>query len=335
LDLLTQGLLGAALSQSVANRETARLATGVGLLAGLLADADILIRSSSDPLLNIEYHRHFTHSIFFVPFGALLAALILWPFLRNRLPARELYVYCLAGYSLSGFLDACTSYGTQLLWPLLDQRIAFNIISIVDPVFTLALLVAVVGVYMKLDRRIAWYGLGFAATYLLIGLVQLQRAEGVAMELAQQRTHQPARLLVKPTIGNLLLWRSIYEFDDRLYIDAVRVGWSSQTYAGDSVPVFRPEMGFPHLSPDSKLYRDLRRFSQFSDGYLAASRLHPGTIGDIRYAMLPNGTEPLWGIVVDPVRPEAHAEFRFFRDIGQENRHRFWGMLAGKNAPGP
>ena len=45
----------------------------VGLAAGLLADADVLISSANDPLLNIEYHRHFSHSLFFIPIGAAIA----------------------------------------------------------------------------------------------------------------------------------------------------------------------------------------------------------------------------------------------------------------------
>ena len=80
MDLLTQGLLGAALAQAGSKQQETRIATGVGFFAGLLADADILIQSDQDPLLTVEFHRHFTHSIFFVPFGALIAALILWFF---------------------------------------------------------------------------------------------------------------------------------------------------------------------------------------------------------------------------------------------------------------
>ncbi len=124
MDILTQSLMGGVLAQAVANKREKKLATAAGVVAGLLADADFFIRSTSDPLLNIEYHRHFTHSIFFIPFGAALAMLLLTPFLRKQLSASHLYIYCLAGYSLSGFLDACTSYGTLLLWPVSDQRIA-------------------------------------------------------------------------------------------------------------------------------------------------------------------------------------------------------------------
>jgi len=33
----------------------------LGFLSGMAPDLDILIRSSTDPLLSLEYHRQFTH----------------------------------------------------------------------------------------------------------------------------------------------------------------------------------------------------------------------------------------------------------------------------------
>ena len=140
MDILTQGLLGGVLAQAVCRDEEKKTASVAGLAAGLLADADVLIRSASDPLLSIEYHRHFSHALIFIPVGAALATLLLWPLLRKRCEWRRLYLFCLAGYSASGLLDACTSYGTHLFWPFSDERVAFNIISIVDPLFTLILL---------------------------------------------------------------------------------------------------------------------------------------------------------------------------------------------------
>ncbi|MCY4523261.1 MAG: metal-dependent hydrolase, partial [Halobacteriovoraceae bacterium] len=85
MDPLSQGVVGAAFSQSMAKKEEAKLAFAVGFGAGLLADIDVLIRSSADPLLKIEYHRHFTHSLVFIPLGGLLAASILWPFIKNKI----------------------------------------------------------------------------------------------------------------------------------------------------------------------------------------------------------------------------------------------------------
>ena len=109
MDLLTQGLLGGALALSVADEKNARSAAVIGFAAGLLADADILIHTPDDPLLNIEFHRHFTHALVFIPIGALIAASILWPLLRKRLVFKKIYGFALLGYATSGLLDACTS----------------------------------------------------------------------------------------------------------------------------------------------------------------------------------------------------------------------------------
>jgi inner membrane protein len=117
MDILTQGLLGSAMAQAGAKEGEYKPAALIGFGAGLLADADVLIRSSNDSLLALEFHRHFTHSLVFIPFGAAIAAGLMWPLAKKHLAFRRVYVFCLLGYCLSGLLDACTSYGTHLLWP--------------------------------------------------------------------------------------------------------------------------------------------------------------------------------------------------------------------------
>jgi inner membrane protein len=176
LDPLTQGLLGGALALSVANKKESRLAAAIGFTAALPADADILIGASNDPLLNIEFHRHFTHSLIFIPIGALIVASILWLLLRKRIGFKGIYFYALLGYATSGLLDACTSYGTHLLWPFSDERIAWSIIAIIDPVFTLALLIALILGFKYYKPGSTRVGLAFAGAYLLLGLWQHQNA---------------------------------------------------------------------------------------------------------------------------------------------------------------
>ena len=68
MDPFTQGIVGTTVAQSGAKKNTLIIASVIGLLAGLAADLDIFIRSSTDPLLFLQYHRHFTHSIFFIHF---------------------------------------------------------------------------------------------------------------------------------------------------------------------------------------------------------------------------------------------------------------------------
>ncbi len=67
MDPLTQGVLGASLPQSAGRGRYAASAGLLGFFAGMAADLDVLIRSNTDPLLFLEYHRQFTHSLVFIP----------------------------------------------------------------------------------------------------------------------------------------------------------------------------------------------------------------------------------------------------------------------------
>jgi len=332
MDILTQALLGGVLAQAVASKNEKKIATLTGCVAGVIADADILIQSSADPLLTIEYHRHFSHSLFFIPVGAVIALMLLWPFLRRRISVSRLYLFCFAGFSLSGVLDACTSYGTHLLWPFSDERIAWNIIAIIDPVFTIALLITLVlGLRIKY-RQVAYWGLSFSLAYMLAGYLQLQRATSVSVDLAEKRGHTIKRHVVKPTLGNLLLWRSVYIHQDRIYVDAVRVGLldGSQVYEGEAVRRFSLERDLPGLDMSSVLSADIQRFKTFSDGYLAYDPGRNDVIGDMRYSILPNSARPLWGIIIDSEKPQQHAPYKFFRDTSQKVRTKFFNMMLGR-----
>ena len=52
-----------------------------------------------------------------------------------------------------------------------------------------------------------------ALGYLLLSVVQHQRAEVASEQLAAGRGHQPHRLSASPGLGNLLVWRVVYEHD--------------------------------------------------------------------------------------------------------------------------
>ena len=88
----------------------------IGLLSGLAPDLDIFIRSSDDPLLFLEFHRQFTHSLVFIPFGGLICGAFIFLIVKkiSTLTFKETYIYSTIGYATHGLLDACTSYGTLL-----------------------------------------------------------------------------------------------------------------------------------------------------------------------------------------------------------------------------
>ncbi|MBM3225585.1 MAG: metal-dependent hydrolase, partial [Candidatus Tectomicrobia bacterium] len=176
MDLLTHAVLGAAGAAALARKPALWTAALAGGVAGVAPDADILIASSADPLLNLEFHRHFTHALVLGPVGALLIAGLVWLIVRRRTPYAPLYGYACIGYLLSPLLDACTSYGTHLLWPFAAQPIAWSIIAVIDPVFTSLVSVPLVVCLWRQQRGWAHLGVALAVCYVALGGLQHARA---------------------------------------------------------------------------------------------------------------------------------------------------------------
>jgi len=334
MDPLSQGVFGALWASTASKKENLRQALALGAVSGMASDLDVLISSDSDPLLALEYHRHFTHSLAFIPIGALICALVLQYFIKG-VPFRKRYLYCFLGFASHGILDAFTSYGTQLLWPFSSFRVAWDSIAIIDPLFTIPLLVAlVIGAYRR-SLKPRNFALVWAMLYLGLGFVQRDRAIAEVRKLAESRGHVPLRLSAKPSIGNLWLFRGLYETKTHHYADAIRVPilGPSKVYEGGSLKRF--DVNALQIPADSRLMKDIERFAWFSDNALALSPSQPRggvpiIIGDFRYAMLPTGIEPLWGIIVDPSKPDAHVIFDSFRNVEARDRAELWRMLMGQ-----
>jgi inner membrane protein len=331
MDLISHGLVGAATATAGASAREARLAGSAGFLAALLADVDALFRSADDPLMVLEWHRHFTHALVFIPVGALLAAMLLWPFLRGRLSFPRLYLYTFLGYAFAGLLDAATSYGTHLLWPFSDARTAWSIVSVVDPAFTLLVGVPAVIAFVRRAPAMAGLSLALGAVYLGLGVVQHQRALAAAEQLAESRGLAPSRVEVKPTIGNLLLWRAMTVTDGVIHVDAIRAGSRTRIYTGETGRFADPAaMAWPPAGSTAR--DDVERFAYFSDALLVHHPDEPSLLGDARYAMLPTSTRPIWSIRIAPDRADARTELIVDRSMTPQQRRCFVDMLLGRPA---
>ena len=326
MDLLTQGLVGSAVAQSFSEPKAQYRVALCGAIAGMAPDLDALISSSADPLLNLDYHRHFSHSLAFIPLGVSIVALLIWFLSRRRFSFRETWVACFLGYSTHGLLDACTSYGTHLLWPFALERVSWNLVSIIDPFFSLPLLILIIlGVWY---RRI-WCPRAaaiFCLIYLLFAVSQHRAAEMAQSELISQRDHNATKQIIKPSIGNVFLHRSVYLHDGVYYVDAIHVfpSLSSKIYAGGEVGALNIKEAFPQFKESKRLMKDVSRFSRLSNGYLCQHPELDDIIGDVRYGMLPTSVIPLWGIKINP---EEVPTFVKFRKIGEGDLGTFYGML--------
>lgn len=333
MDPVSQGVVGAAFAQTAARRAQLATVAWYGALGGLAPDLDVFLQSPTDPLLFLEFHRQFTHSLVFIPVGALLVFLALRVIasrvtILQGLTATQGYLACLMGYATHGLLDACTSYGTQLFWPFSDARIAWDTMSIVDPLFTVPLLVLVIAASRSGRKWLTWCAGAWILCFFVMGWWQHQRAMGAAEQVAQIRGHDPMRMTVKPSFANLVLWKAIYEFDGHYYVDAIRVGTQRLWYPGARVPKLDLAKDFPSLEPGSRQARDVERFRWFSGDYLSVME-HVPRIVDMRYSFSPNEVDPMWGIELNLSDQSEHVVWWLSRRVDDYTRRGFLGMVLG------
>jgi len=331
MDPISQAVVGATYSIGVSrNKKHIGSCILIGLLSGMAADLDIFFSSSSDDLFKLDFHRQFTHSLIFIPMGAFICAFLLKYFFRGRLKFREVYLFSLLGYATHGLLDGCTSYGTQLFWPFSNYRVAWNNISIIDPLFTLPLIILIVLSYIKKSKSIGRVAIMYSLLYLSAGVIQRERAITVTEKIALDRGHQIESIVVKPSFGNIILWKTIYSTAEYYHVDAVRIGFNSKIYAGNPIKKLNLKEDFPDLSISSIQRRDIERFRWFSMGYISKDPNRSDTIIDMRFSIVPNNIDAMWGIVLHPDKPNAHVSFLNFRSMNSEYFNLFLRMLKGQ-----
>jgi len=174
---------------------------GFWKFGGLAADLDILIYSKADPLLFLSFHRQFTHSFLFIPFGGLSVALLVHSVMGRhwKLSFVETVFLCSKGTLHMRFWIRQHPYGTMLLWPFNEIRYSWNIISIVDPLFSLPLILFVSMTAARNNPFFARIGVVWALFYLGVGWWQHQGALEVTKNLTASRGHLSEHILIKPS----------------------------------------------------------------------------------------------------------------------------------------
>jgi inner membrane protein len=205
-------------------------------------------------------------------------------------------------------------------------------VSVIDPLLTLPLLLLIVLAAVKRQPRFAMMGFSWAVAYLLIGVLQHHRALSIAEELVASRGHAPSRLEVKPSFANIVVWKSIYDFNGVYHVDAIRVGWEDRIYEGDTIEKLDLARHFPWLSPSTQQARDVARFRWFSDDWLAIDPTDPSVIVDARFSQLPQSTEGLWGIGLDQQRGDKEPiAWITNRQTSSKDIATFYALLIGRD----
>jgi len=313
MDIITQGLLGAAASQAVSRNRLVRTACIIGFIAGILPDMDIFIRSSTNPLLFMIYHRQFSHSLIFIPFGGLLVAgVALLCVKRLRVDWGGIILAAIVGFGTHGLLDTFTTFGTQLLWPFSDRRISWDILSIIDPLFSLLLAVGIYFSYKRIKANPVRFALLFCLCYLGLAAFQHQRALAVQKRLMKQSGYLVQKHRVLPGLGNVLQWRSIYIAQHKIILNPIVAPLFKPAYAKKAVitNVFFSAQLPLKIRMDSKALRAYKVFNWFCNGYVAQVSKHPLILADMRILYKLKPLTALWTMGFMPTKKGYKIVFK-------------------------
>ncbi|MCA3241442.1 MAG: metal-dependent hydrolase [Rubrivivax sp.] len=213
MDSLSQAALGAAVAVAVMQRRTALWkAAAFGAVAGTLPDLDVFI-DHGDPILNMVLHRAETHALFWLtlfslPLGWAMAALA-----RERHQWRPWWLASWAVLITHPLLDAFTVYGTQLFLPFSNEPVGLGSMFIIDPAYTLPLLLGVLAALAFAQRAAALKlnaaGLVLSTAYLGWSALAQAHVADVARESLAAQGLKADRLLVTPSPFNTVLWRVV------------------------------------------------------------------------------------------------------------------------------
>lgn len=297
MDPITQGALGSACAQAIIHKQPARVVWITGAIAGMAPDLDILIRSEHEPLLSLLYHRHFTHSLFFIPFGAIIITLLLCCFFQNfRKHWRLTLIASFIGIATHGLLDACTSYGTVLYWPFSLTRVSWDIIPIIDPIVTFPLAIGTALSVIFFKRYFVLLALLWVGLFFGFNAYQHHRAIEFASQYYQQ-FGKISRIRAIPELASSTKWRIITLIDDTIYTGIVNVPirGSNQLKLGSQYHHFEQNDLPPSIIKSPSLMRDFQIFQWFSDGWLIRAPAETLVIADARY-IIQQPHVALWGI---------------------------------------
>jgi membrane-bound metal-dependent hydrolase YbcI (DUF457 family) len=177
MDPVTHGITGALLGKGYFHERYGRVATFSVVLGAVFPDVDVVWEIvSRDPLGIVKYHRAITHSFVALPFFAMLLAwLTSWVCRRRGIeaPSWGILTLCYAvGIASHIVLDGMTSFGTRMWYPISKQRVAWDLLFIVDFAFTsIALLPQVIAwTYSAPEKsrsRSVWMWFWFTVAALL------------------------------------------------------------------------------------------------------------------------------------------------------------------------
>lgn len=217
MDSLTQIVLGAAVGEVVLGKKIGNKAMLYGAIAGTIPDLDVFASYFTDTVSALEIHRGFTHSILFSIVFAPIFGWLVTRYEKNKDIKAWSWLFFWA-FITHPILDAHTTWGTQLFWPL-DVRLAFKNIFVIDPLYTLPFLVFLLLAMRqkRTTKKRSYYnkmGLLVSSGYLLLTLLLKWIAFNKFKDALEKQNIAYIQLDTRPSALNTILWSANVETKD-------------------------------------------------------------------------------------------------------------------------
>ena len=207
MDPLTHLTLGACTGEILLGKKLGKKAMLFGALVANIPDVDTITGFFVPGDEALLLHRGITHSLFFAVVAGLLLAYLFSKW-YSQISYKVFALFFFVELALHDLLDTCTSYGTGLLEPFSRQRLSFHLLFVVDPLFTLSLLIATVVLLVKRTNdpgrvRCASGAISIALLYLGFAVYCKSRMNSEAT-------------MTTPAPFNCMLWYCIKKTGQRL-----------------------------------------------------------------------------------------------------------------------
>lgn len=292
MDSLTQIVLGAACGEVALGKKIGNKAMLFGAIGGTIPDLDVILGGLlyGNEIDAMAFHRGFMHSIVFAILGSLAFGYLMHKLydrgIREGTTTQRDWIWL---FFLSIFthpiLDSFTPYGTQLFLPFSNYRVAFNNISVADPLYTLPFLICVI-VAMCYKRgslkRIRWNraGLIISSVYMLLTIVNKLYVDSVFKASFDKQVGAYQRFSAQPSILNNVLWYGIAETETDY-----KVGFYS---IFDSKPEITNFLSLPkNHDLVNNSHPDIKTMTWFSNNYYNIQQIGKDSLryNDLRYPL--------------------------------------------------
>jgi len=339
MDSITQIVLGAACGEVVLGKKIGNRALLFGAIGGTIPDLDVFVGKIiyNSEIDSMAFHRGFMHSFLFAILGAFVFGFFaFWLYNRGKrfgMTTQKDWVWLFfASIFTHPILDSFTAYGTQLFAPFSNYRVAFNNISVADPIYTLPFLVLLIVVmfFKRTSTKRSLFlklGLGVSSLYMILTLVNKCYVNGVYKKALEDEKINYLRFQTQPTILNNFLWYGIAETETAYF-----VGFYSILDTKSTISRWHKLPKNHNLICDN--IKDLETLAWFSGGYYNLSETADSKtylFRDLRYPLMdeedPNSTIFKFTITKSDERWEA-APF-YAPNVNRSSLKSFWARLKG------